>query len=242
MKTFDLANKIRTNLLITINNELNEYKTRKNVGFFLNSKPLKEYEKLYEKFVIIERNSITGTVGTYKKETYSDNFYKVPLKLKFPTIEETDISTHKITLTKNVLKTKRKKTQKVNILKKNKYDTQQKKISGSIKSLRYFCSHLKDYENQESKIIRVNSHVLRRKKYNKIGSNSYILSVKSFELKEENKPKHRQSVIQLQKMWDDNKVKTSLKKKQTSSFFDNYLNDNKNNKNNKKKNILLLND
>ena len=34
MKTLDLANKIRTNLLITINNELNEYKTRKNVDFF----------------------------------------------------------------------------------------------------------------------------------------------------------------------------------------------------------------
>ena len=241
MKTLDLANKIRTNLLITINNELNEYKTRKNVGFFLNSKPLKEYEKLYEKFVIIERNAITGTIGTYKKETYSANFYKVPLKLKYPTIEETDISTHKITLTKNVFKTKRKKTQKINILKKNKYDTQQKRISGSIKSLRYFCSHLKDYEYQESKIIRVNSHILRRKKYNKIGSNSYILSVKSFELKEEKKPKHRQSVIQLQKIWSDNKVKSSLKE-ENLNFFDRNQQVNIINERNYKNNILLFND
>ncbi len=242
MKIFASENKIRTNLLIIINNELNEYKSKKNKSFLINSKPIKEYEKSYEKFFIIEKNSITGTVGTYHKETYSYNFYKIPLKKNLPPNEEIEIPTQKKTLAKHFeCKVKRKKTRKLSVFSKIRYETQKKLIFNSIKSLRYFCYHLKDYKYKETKIFHSKSPITRRKKYNKIGSNSYILAVKTFELKEEKKKKYRQSVIQLQKIWSDNKVKSSLKE-ENLNFFDRNQQVNIINERNYKNNILLFND
>ena len=226
MQTFALQNKIRTNLLIIINNELNEYKSKQNKSFLINSKPLKEYEKSYENFFIIEKNSITGTVGTYHKDTYCYNFYKIPLKKNLPPNEEIEIPTQKKTLAKHFeCKVKRKKTRKLSVFSKIRYETQKKLIFNSIKSLRYFCYHLKDYKYKQPKILHSNSPILRRKKYCKIGSNSYLLSLKSIELKEERKKKYRQSVIQLQKIWYDNKVKNPLKP-ENLNFLDENLQDN----------------
>jgi hypothetical protein len=205
--SFYSPNYIRTSLLITVNNELNHYKLNNHNSFLINSKPLKEYEKSYENFFILEKDSITGTVGTYRKETFSYRFYKIPQKDKLFLIDEPIMPTNKIRLSKNIsYNTKRKKTKYLTIHNRIEYETKMKFINDSIKSLRFFCSHLKDI-NYKPKLVRTNSDILRRKKYNKIGSNSFILSVKSNELKTEKKikKKQRQSLIQLHKMWNDKK-------------------------------------
>ena len=219
--SFYSPNYIRTSLLITVNNELNHYKLNNHNSFLINSKPLKEYEKSYNNFFILEKDSITGTIGTYINETFSYSFYKIPKKDKHFLLDESIIPTNKIRLSKNIsYNVKRKKTKHLKVYNRIEYETMRKFINDSIKSLRYFCSHLKDIK---PKIIRTNSDVLRRKKYNKIGSNSNILSIKSNELKTEqnNKKKHRQSLIQLHKMWNNKKEKVNINHKGNLSFFEN---------------------
>ena len=214
-------NYIRTSLLITVNNELNHYKLNNHNNFLINGKPLEEYEKSYENFFILEKDSITGTIGTYNKDTSSSLFYKIPQKDKNFLIDEPILPTKKIRLSKNAsYNIRRQNTKNLTIYNRIKYETMRKFINDSIKSLRYFCSHLKDIK---PKIIRTNSDVLRRKKYNKIGSNSNILSIKSNELKTEqnNKKKHRQSLIQLHKMWNNKKEKVNINHKGNLSFFEN---------------------
>ena len=214
-------NYIRTSLLITVNNELNHYKLNNHNNFLINGKPLEEYEKSYENFFILEKDSITGTIGTYNKDTSSSLFYKIPQKDKNFLIDEPILPTKKIRLSKNAsYNIRRQNTKNLTIYNRIKYETMRKFINDSIKSLRYFCSHLKDIK---PKIIRTNSDVLRRKKYNKKGSNSNILSIKSNELKTEqnNKKKHRQSLIQLHKMWNNKKEKVNINHKGNLSFFEN---------------------
>ncbi len=217
-------NYIRTSLLITVNNELNHYKLNNHNNFLINGKPLEEYEKSYENFFILEKDSITGTIGTYNKDTSSSLFYKIPQKDKNFLIDEPILPTKKIRLSKNAsYNIRRQNTKNLTIYNRIKYETMRKFINDSIKSLRYFCSHLKNI-NYKPKLMRTNSDILRRKKYNKIGSNSYILSVKSTELKNEKKSikkKQRQSLIHLHKMWNNKKEEVNLKKKENLSFFEN---------------------
>ena len=217
-------NHIRTSLLVVINNELNLNKLHNHNHFLINGKPLKEYEKSYNNFFILEKDSITGTIGTYINETFSYSFYKIPKKDKHFLLDESIIPTNKIRLSKNIsYNVKRKKTKHLKVYNRIEYETMRKFINDSIKSLRYFCSHLKNI-NYKPKLMRTNSDILRRKKYNKIGSNSYILSVKSTELKNEKKSikkKQRQSLIHLHKMWNNKKEEVNLKKKENLSFFEN---------------------
>ena len=61
-----LANKIRTSLLIIIYDELNKMKNSNKNILLVNSEESKEYEKKFDNFVIIERESHMSSNKNYQ--------------------------------------------------------------------------------------------------------------------------------------------------------------------------------
>ena len=75
----NLANKIRTNLLITINNELNKIKNSKHNILLVNSIESNEYEKNFENFVILERDAhMSSNINLIANVSFTDFFHPPP--------------------------------------------------------------------------------------------------------------------------------------------------------------------
>ena len=209
----NIANKIRTMLLIAINDELK--KNKKHNHFFINSKPLKEYDD-YNDYIILERD-IIGTIDIYENKT-SDyhEFFKAP---RYKSIEEIIVPTRKLRISKRrnaIISIENKISLTKNLKLKKQYQNKQKLINHSIKVLRFYCSLLKSKQVlKRTSITRNNSEIIRRKKYTNIGSNSHVLSLKSDamkvrKIKFEN---DNDTIIHLHKMYKPKKSSKNVIKK-----------------------------
>ena len=216
-KSFFLANKIRTLLLITIDNELAEKKNENKNTLLINSKPSRNYEEKFENYIILER-SIFGSIGSlFKKNTHNlDEFFKNP---RYKSIEQTIIPTKKLKISKRrnaIISIEIKKNKVNDFYSKKKYETKQKLISQNIKILRYYCSNLKSREEiKKSQIIRNNSEIIRRKKYhNNYGSKNFVSTGHSVpNVNNKIKFKDANKIIQLHKMWKPKQNCKNIKKK-----------------------------
>jgi len=199
-KSFILANKIRASLLLIIDNELIERKNENKNTLLINSKPSKDYEEDFENYIILER-SIIGTIDTFIKKTTTNfhEFFKIP---KYKSIDQTIIPTKKIKISKrrNAIISLQKKNNKLNdFYTKKKYETKQKLINHNIKVLRFYCSNLKSKaELKKNQIIRNNSEIIRRKKYQ---NRNDVLTVQTVSNKNRKiKFKETNNIIHLHKM------------------------------------------
>ena len=73
-----LANKIRTSLLIIIYDELNKMKNSNKNILLVNSEESKEYEKKFDNFVIIERESHMSSNKNLMENISFTNFFNPP--------------------------------------------------------------------------------------------------------------------------------------------------------------------
>ena len=73
-----LANKIRTSLLIIIYDELNKMKNSNKNILLVNSEESKEYEKKFDNFVIIERESHMSSNKNLFENISFTNFFNPP--------------------------------------------------------------------------------------------------------------------------------------------------------------------
>ena len=199
-KSFILANKIRASLLLIIDNELIERKNENKNTLLINSKPSKDYEEDFENYIILER-SIIGTIDTFIKKTTTNfhEFFKIP---KYKSIDQTIIPTKKIKISKrrNAIISLQKKNNKLNdFYTKKKYETKQKLINHNIKVLRFYCSNLKSKaELKKNQIIRNNSEIIRRKKYQ---NKKDVLTIQTVSNKNRKiKFKETNNIIHLHKM------------------------------------------
>ena len=166
-KSFILANKIRTLLLITIDKELAEKKNENKNILLINSKPSKNYEEKFDNYIILER-AIIGSLDFNIKKT-TTNFHKFFTIPRYKSIDQTIMPTKKLKISKRrnaIISIETKKNKVNDFYLKKKYETEQKLIRNSIKVLRYYCSNLKSREElKKNQVIRNNSEIIRRKKY-----------------------------------------------------------------------------
>ena len=135
-----LANKIRTSLLIIIYDELNKMKNSNKNILLVNSEESKEYEKKFDNFVIIERESHMSSNKNLFENISFTNFFNPPNDFQK---EKTFIS-QKIQISKRrnaIFKVRKKKKFDFNMRKE--YEFKQKLIEESVRALRFFCFHLK---------------------------------------------------------------------------------------------------
>lgn len=209
----NLANQIRTNLLITINNELTKLKNSKHNELLVNSIESNEYEKNFENFVILERDAhMSSNINLTANVSFTDFFNPPP---NYYQTEKNFIS-QKIKLSKrrNAIFKIRKKRH-IDFYLKKEYEIKKKKINESIRSLRFFCSHLKSREEINNKNNQRNkSAIVRRKKFSHIISQKGILTLRDYnnlKTQTENE-KDSENVIKLHKMWKSKKKKLASNK------------------------------
>ena len=219
-KSFILANKIRTLLLITIDNELAEKKNENKNILLINSKPSKNYEEKFDNYIILER-AIIGSLDFNIKKT-TTNFHKFFTIPRYKSIDQTIMPTKKLKISKRrnaIISIETKKNKVNDFYLKKKYETEQKLIRNSIKVLRYYCSNLKSREElKKNQVIRNNSEIIRRKKYhNNNGSKNIVLTITTPNKNRKIEFKDVKNIIQLHKMWkpkqnsknDERKIKDS---------------------------------
>ena len=219
-KSFILANKIRTLLLITIDNELAEKKNENKNILLINSKPSKKYEEKFDNYIILER-AIIGSLDFNIKKT-TTNFHKFFTIPRYISIDQTIMPTKKLKISKRrnaIISIETKKNKVNDFYLKKKYETEQKLIRNSIKVLRYYCSNLKSREElKKNQVIRNNSEIIRRKKYhNNNGSKNIVLTITTPNKNRKIEFKDVKNIIQLHKMWkpkqnsknDERKIKDS---------------------------------
>ena len=228
-KSFKLANKIRTHLLIDINKELLKMKHENKNHFLINSKESSQFDEYYNTFTIIERNLIdsSNTLLNRISSNYQD-FFKIA---NFQSFDEEVLPRKKIIISKRrnaIISIEKRSSKSIDLyLKKIKYETKQKLINYNIKVLRFFCSNLKSKipikENTQS---RNNSEVIRRKKYEHKHNKSYVFTLKSDALKTRRKIQFEDSdsVIKLHRVGKIKKSTKNIMKKMKD--FD-YFKDNK---------------
>ena len=209
-----LANKIRTSLLIIIYDELNKMKNSNKNILLINSEESKEYEKKFDKFVIIERESHMSSNKNLFENISFTNFFNPPNDFQK---EKTFIS-QKIQISKRrnaIFKVRKKKNFDFNTRKE--YEFKQKLIDESVRALRFFCFHLKSKDELNNKNNQRNkSAILRRKKFSHIINQKSIFTLRQNNiLKRESKEidKDSESIIILHKMWNSKKKKINNKKK-----------------------------
>ena len=219
-KSFILANKIRTLLLITIDKELAEKKNENKNILLINSKPSKNYEEKFDNYIILER-AIIGSLDFNIKKT-NTNFHKFFTIPRYKSIDQTIMPTKKLKISKRrnaIISIETKKNKVNDFYLKKKYETEQKLIRNSIKVLRYYCSNLKSREElKKNQVIRNNSEIIRRKKYhNNNGSKNIVLTITTPNKNRKIEFKDVKNIIQLHKMWkpkqnsknDERKIKDS---------------------------------
>jgi hypothetical protein len=219
-KSFILANKIRTLLLITIDKELAEKKNENKNILLINSKPSKNYEEKFDNYIILER-AIIGSLDFNIKKT-TTNFHKFFTIPRYKSIDQTIMPTKKLKISKRrnaIISIETKKNKVNDFYLKKKYETEQKLIRNSIKVLRYYCSNLKSREElKKNQVIRNNSEIIRRKKYhNNNGSKNIVLTITTPNKNRKIEFKDVKNIIQLHKMWkpkqnsknDERKIKDS---------------------------------
>ena len=171
------ANIIRTNLLLSINQELiSQEKQYKNQNILMNSKKTQTYCNEFENYVIVERDIITCSQKDYKRLKEKDELPLFLFKLQLFEDSPIVLKTQKMRITKNP-QLKRRSSQKCMLKKKN-----EDIIESNIKNLRMFCNLLKSKIKVEEKIMsgRNKSQIKRRKKYNKIKSSNNLSCIKKF--------------------------------------------------------------
>lgn len=208
-----LANKIRTNLLIIINSELNKMKNSNKNILLVNSEESKEYEKKFDKFVIIERES---HMSSNKNSNISfTNFFNPPNDFQK---EKTFIS-QKIQISKrrNAIFQKRKK-RVLNLKPQN--ENKNKILYENIQKLKNFCSHLKSKEeltknhNQRNK-----SEIIRRKKFSLFNNKNNFTIIGGINLKidkTKNNTEKDECIIKLHKMWKSDKKSIKIESDKNS--------------------------
>jgi hypothetical protein len=171
------ANIIRTNLLLSINQELiSQEKQYKNQNILINSKKTQTYCNEFENYVIVERDIITCSQKDYKRLKEKDELPLFLFKLQLFEDSPIVLKTQKMRITKNP-QLKRRSSQKCMLKKKN-----EDIIESNIKNLIMFCNLLKSKIKVEEKIMsgRNKSQIKRRKKYNKIKSSNNLSCIKKF--------------------------------------------------------------
>jgi len=233
-KSFKLANKIRTHLLIDINKELLKIKHENKNHFLINSKEPEQYDEYYNTFTIIERNLIDSSSNLLNKPY---DFFNIANNKSF---DEEVLPRQKITISKRrnaIVKIEKRNSKNINFyLEKKKYETQQKFINHNIKILRYFCYNLKSkIAIIQNKQLRNNSEIIRRKKYEHIKNKSYVLTLKSDALKTKRKIhfEDSNSIIKLHRIGKTKKsTKNVMKKMKDFEYLKENQNDFFTNRNN----------
>jgi hypothetical protein len=230
-KPFNLANKIRTLLLVHINKELLKIKQENKKHFLINSKEPEQYDEYYNTFTIIERSLIDSSSSFLNKTSNNFfNFFQIPNN---KSIDEEVLPRKKITISKRrnaIVKIEKRNSKNINFyLKKKKYETQQKFINHNIKILRYFCYNLKSkIAIIQNKQLRNNSEVIRRKKYEHIKNKSYVLTLKTDAIKTRRKIQFEDSnsVIKLHRIGKLKKsTKNVMKKMKDFDYLKEYKNE-----------------
>ena len=237
-KPFNLANKIRTLLLVHINKELLKIKQENKNHFLINSKEPEQYDEYYNTFTIIERSLIDSSSSFLNKTSNNFfNFFQIPNN---KSIDEEVLPRKKITISKRrnaIVKIEKRNSKNINFyLEKKKYETQQKFINHNIKILRYFCYNLKSkIAIIQNKQLRNNSEIIRRKKYEHIKNKSYVLTLKSDALKTKRKIhfEDSNSIIKLHRIGKAKKsTKNVMKKMKDFEYLKENQNDFFTNRNN----------
>ena len=226
-KSFKLANKIRTHLLIDINKELLKIKHENKNHFLINSKEPEQYDEYYNTFTIIERNLIDSSSNLLNKPY---DFFNIANNKSF---DEEVLPRQKITISKRrnaIIKIEKRNSSSIELyFKKKKYETQQKFINHNIKILRYFCYNLKSkIAIIQNKQLRNNSEIIRRKKYEHIKNKSYILTLKTDAIKTRRKIQFEDSnsVIKLHRIGKLKKsTKNVMKKMKDFDYLKEYKNE-----------------
>ena len=212
-KSFKLANKIRTHLLIDINKELLKIKHENKNHFLINSKEPEQYDEYYNTFTIIERNLIDSSSNLLNKPY---DFFNIANNKSF---DEEVLPRQKITISKR----------RNAIIKIEKRNSSSIELYFKKKKLRFFCSNLKSkVAIIQNKQLRNNSEVIRRKKYEHIKNKSYVLTLKTDAIKTRRKIQFEDSnsVIKLHRIGKLKKsTKNVMKKMKDFDYLKEYKNE-----------------